>query len=49
MNTRTVIALDFQAVFGDSQGTLTAVGGNFDGAAGNELGTAFVRGLGGDE
>lgn len=42
-------ALDFHAVFGDSQGVLTAVGGNFTAAPGDEQGTSFVRSLGEDE
>lgn len=42
-------ALDFHAIFGDSAGVLTAVGGNFTAAPGEEEGIAFVRNLGVDE
>ena len=38
-------ALDFHAIFGDSAGVLTAVGGNFTAAPGEEEGIAFVRNL----
>jgi hypothetical protein len=42
-------ALDFHAIFGDSAGVLTAVGGNFTAAPGEEEGIAFVRNLAVDE
>lgn len=42
-------ALDFHAIFGDSTGVLTAVGGNFTAAPGEEASIAFVRNLAVDE
>ncbi len=42
-------ALDFHAAFGDSSGVLSAVGGNFLAAPGEEEGVLFSRNLGADE